>query len=141
MILLQKLQGDEMGCSYQVKCCDCEAEFMVDEGGGMSFQLLRCDQCGDIKWVSFDELGELHLRYLKGLSGPYCIASAEYDREVREYAPMEPITEEEYHAGIEAMMKPCECGGKLTFNAPARCPECRSTKFEEIDGGSCICYD
>jgi predicted Zn-ribbon and HTH transcriptional regulator len=101
---------------------------MIDEGGGMFFHLLRCDQCGETMSVSFDEL-------------PYCIASAEHDREVRENAPVEPITEEEYHAGVEAMMKPCECGGRLTFNAPARCPECRSTNFEEIDGGSCICYD
>ena len=107
----------------------------------MFFHLLRCDRCGETKSIGFDELGELHLRYLKGLPGPYCVASAEHDKEVREHAPVEPISEEEYHVAIEAGMKPCRCGGKRTFDAPSRCPECRSTNFEETGEGPQICYD
>lgn len=130
-----------MGFSYQARCLDCGTDFLLDEGGGMFFHLLRCDRCGETKAVSFDELSELHLRYLKGLPGPYCIASAQHDKEVREHAPVEPITEEEYYQEIEAMVKPCRCGGKLRFDAPLRCPECRSDNLEKNREIPPVCYD
>lgn len=114
---------------------------MNDDGGGMFFHLLRCDHCGKTKSIGFNELGELHLRYLKGLPGAYCVASAEHDKDVREHAPVEPISKEAYYEAIEAMMTPCRCGGKRTFDAPSRCPECRSTNLEKTGDGPPICYD
>ena len=39
----------------------------------------------------------------------------------------EPLTEDEYHAAAEATLGPCGCGGRFRYDAPARCPECRST--------------
>ena len=89
---------------------------MVSEGGGF-FHLLRCEECGDTKSIGFDESGELHLRYLKGLPGPYSMVSAEHDRYVREHAPVEPISEQEYWAGVEAAAGSCECGGRVAFDA------------------------
>jgi predicted Zn-ribbon and HTH transcriptional regulator len=133
--------GGTMGCSYQAECRECAARFMCDDGGGMFFHLLRCDQCGKTKSIEFDELGELRLRYLKGLSGPYCMASAEHDKEVREHASVEPISEDDYYRGVEAMVKPCRCGGKYTFDAPPRCPECRSIHLEETGEEPSIYYD
>jgi hypothetical protein len=110
---------------------DCGAVFTVGHGGGFSFHLLRGDSCGQTRSIGFDELGELHLRYLKGLPGPYCIASAEYDEHVRKHAPVEPISEEEYHKRVEALAGECECGGRYRLDAPPRCPECRSARIEE----------
>ena len=63
-------------------------------------------------------VGELHLRYLKELPGPYSMVSAEHDRYVREHAPVEPISEQEYWAGVEAAAGSCECGGRFVFDAP-----------------------
>jgi hypothetical protein len=34
----------------------------------------------------------------------------------------------------------CECGGRLSFDAPPRCPDCRSTDLEPIEGTH-VLYD
>jgi len=57
-----------MGSESSARCLDCDEAFTVCEGGGFFFHLLRCDRCGAGKSIPFDKLGELHLRYLKGLS-------------------------------------------------------------------------
>lgn len=128
-----------MGHQVQAKCLDCGSTFTVDHGGGFFFHLLRCDQCGQIKSIAFRDLGELHVRYVKGLSIPYCTASAESDRQIQEHAPVEPISQEEYYRRIETIAGKCECGGQYTFEAPVRCPQCRSTRIEE--GEPTIYYD
>jgi len=74
---------------------------------------------------------ELHLRYLKGLPGAYCIATSERDEDVRKYAPLEPRSENEYQSSIRAIAGKCSCGGNYTLNAPPRCPKCRSTRLRE----------
>jgi len=131
--------GIGMGHQVSAKCLDCGQRFTIDHGGGFSFHLVRCDRCGKTKSIGFDDLGELHLRYLKGLPGPYCIASAEHDENVRKHASVEPISEEEYHRGIEAIAGKCRCRGKYTLDAPPRCPKCRSTRIEE--GEPTVMYD
>jgi len=128
-----------MGHQTEAKCLDCGCTFTVDHGGGFFFHLLRCDRCGRTKAIGFADLGELHVRYVKGLSGPYCLASSEDDRKIQEQAPVEPISAEEYHRGVEAVVGECQCHGRYTFDAPVRCPECGSTRVEE--GGPTIMYD
>jgi hypothetical protein len=59
--------------------------------GGFT-HVLHCDSCGEAKTIPFDEIWELHLQFLKGLEGPYSVASAEYDDYVQKYAPVEPIS-------------------------------------------------
>lgn len=129
-----------MGTEYSAKCKQCGCKFTVSEGGGFFFHLLHCDTCGIDKSISFEELGELHLRYLKGLTGPYCIASSAHDKAVREHYPGEPISEEEYHGKIQEILGQCECGGHFRFNAPARCPQCRSDDIEDT-GEMMVLYD
>ncbi len=128
-----------MGMTYQAKCNACGSEFPVDDGGGFSFHMLRCDTCGATKSIGFDKLGDLHLRYLKGLSGPYCVASADHDRAVRENFESEPIGREQYHAAVEKKFRRCKCGGRYRFDAPPRCPDCRSTDI--VEGDVTMCYD
>lgn len=123
-------RGYRMGSQSPAQCLACGQEFTVSEGGGFFFHLLRCDGCGGTKSLSFHELGELHLRYLKGLSGPYAQVSAEHDRHVREHVDVEPISESDYQAAIEELAGSCDCGGNFTFDAPSRCPACRSTHIE-----------
>jgi len=130
-----------MGHQFEAKCLDCGAISTVLKGGGFVFHLLHCDTCGETTSICFDDLGELHLRYLKGLPGPYCIATSEHDKDVQENADIEPISKKEYNKGVEKFAGKCDCGGDYTFDAPPRCSECRSTRLEKVEGGLGWCYD
>ena len=128
-----------MGAEVSARCLDCRKKFTFSSGGGFTFHLVRCDTCGKEKGIAFDQLGELHLRYLKGLPGPYSVATADHDEDVRQHAPVEPISEEEYDKGIDALAGECECGGKYQRSAPVRCPRCHSVRIKE--GGVRLLYD
>jgi hypothetical protein len=120
-----------MGHQVGAKCLDCGRTFKVDHGGGFSFHLVRCETCGKTKSMAFDVLGELHVRYVKGLPGPYSTATVEQDENLREHSPVQPISEPEYHKEIEALAGRCRCGGRYRLDAPPRCPKCRSARIEE----------
>ena len=98
-----------MGRSYHVKCLQCGNNFDVNSGGGFFFHLLHCDFCGKDKSIGFDEIGELHLRYIKGLPGPYCVASSSLDQHIKDNYPGEPMSEGEYHAAVEQIAAACDC--------------------------------
>ena len=120
-----------MGKEYQAICKMCNNKFHVRDGGGFFFHVLHCDKCGRDKEISFDEIGEPHLHFLKGLKGCYSVASSEDDRLVRENYPGESISEKVYFQVIEKTMGKCSCGGNFKMNAPVRCPKCRSTEIED----------
>jgi hypothetical protein len=128
-----------MGHRFEATCNDCQEVFEGSEGGGFYFYLLRCDRCGETRAIGFDEIGETHLQYLKGLPGPYCIASSETDEDVRESFTVEPITEEQYHKAVERLAGKCQCEGQFRFDAPVRCPRCRSSQITR--GETLIMYD
>lgn len=88
-------------------------------------------------------MGDIHLGFVKGLSGPYAVARSKMDRRIQAEYPGEPLTEAEYHTAVEATLKPCQCGGRFRYDAPPRCPTCRSTS-EAWDGDrriSSVYYD
>ena len=130
-----------MGSRYSVTCQECNHSFMVSDGGGFFFHLLHCDRCGKNKSVQFESLGELHLRFLKGLIGPYSIVSKKYDEQIQAEYAGEPISESEYHFQIENNLDSCRCGGRFKFDAPQRCPKCRSTKLLADKNGDFVLYD
>lgn len=115
-----------MGHKTKEKCVDCGHVFTTRHGGGFLFDLLRCKECGQTKAVSFDSLGTLHARYVKGLTKPYCMATADHDRQVQGDVLIDAITEAEYHHEVEEAVGPCLCGGTFSFDASLRCPKCRS---------------
>ncbi|MGZ7162385.1 MAG: hypothetical protein ACXVI8_07020 [Halobacteriota archaeon] len=119
-----------MEAEYRARCLHCGHTFSVRQGGGFAFHLLHCDTCGEDVSIGFDELGEAHLRYSKGLPGSYCAASSCFDREIPERYPGTPLSEEEYHKIVEQIAGGCSCGGSFTFDAPPRCPRCRSKELE-----------
>jgi hypothetical protein len=59
------------------------------------------------------------------------MATSEHDRRLRETYPGEPLSEEAYHREVERLLGPCGCGGEFSFDAPVRCPRCRSTAIKE----------
>ncbi len=130
-----------MGVEMAVRCRKCGCGFSARFGGGFIFHLLHCDTCGKDRSISFEEIGEAHLRYLKGLKGPYCVATSEHDRFVRENYPGEPLPEEDYHKVIDSIAGECGCGGHFRMDAKPRCPECRSEEFEEVEDGMICHYD
>ena len=129
-----------MGHGYVAKCKKCGFEFRVDEGGGFFFHMLRCSICGKEKSINFDEIGEPHLQYIKRLSVPYCVVSGGQDKNIQDNYPGDPITEEEYNSIVEKITGKCKCGGQYKFDAPPRCPKCKSTEMEDT-GEIKICYD
>ncbi len=129
-----------MGIQLTVKCNKCGCKFGARLGGGFVFHLLHCDTCGGDKSITFEELGEVHLRYLKGLNGPYCVATGEHDRFVQENYPGDPLPEKDYHKVIDSVAGECKCGGHFRMDANPRCPQCNSDDFEKTDDVFC-CYD
>lgn len=71
--------------------------------------------------------------------GPYSVATSEHNENVRKHAPVEPISEEEYYRGVNAIAGKCRCGGVYTLDAPPRCPKCHSTRIKE--GKAVVMYD
>ncbi len=130
-----------MGRESGAICNNCGVRFAVREGGGFLFHLLHCDGCGAERSIGFEEIGEPHLRYLKGLNVPYAMATAEHDRRVQEHYPGEPISEEKYHRIVEDLCGECDCAGGFRFDAPPRCPECRSADYRKDPDGQEIFYD
>lgn len=116
---------------------------MAKGGGGFFFDLLHCDTCGSTRSVGHEELGDIHLRFVKGLPGPYAVSRMAMDRRIQREYPGEPLTRDEYHAAAEATVDACGCGGRFRYDAPARCPGCRSTsdQWERDPKAPHIFYD
>ena len=72
-----------MGSATSQICRDCGEHFMARDGGGFMFDLLHCDTCGAGRSVSREELGDIHLGFVKGLPGPYTVARSRMTRRSR----------------------------------------------------------
>ena len=120
-------------------CGACGERFSASSGGGFFFDMLHCDRCGRPQSVAHRDLGDIHLRFVKGLKTPYAVARAAMDRDIQANYPGEPIGRAEYHAMAEATLEACECGGRFRYAAPARCPGCRSTS-ESWSGGRVVAH-
>ena len=116
-----------MGSVTSETCLDCGETFSIRSGGGFVFDRLHCEQCGADKSVGHQELGDTHLRFIKGLKVPYAVARAEMDRRIQDEYPGKPLSRKQYHAAVEGDLAPCACGGRFRYDAPPRCPKCRST--------------
>jgi len=120
-----------MGRAVEALCNECGHVFSVWSGEEITFHLLRCDRCGETKQILFDEITDLHFRYLKGLPGPYSGVTSGRDEWIKEDYDGEPISEEEYYRGVEAFAGRCDCKGAYKMEAPPRCPKCHSSNIEE----------
>lgn len=123
-----------MSHTFQGRCRYCDESFTVSQGDGVFFHLLHCDRCGEAKPIGFEELGELHLRYLKSLPNGHCLLDAHRDAYVRVHIAVEPVSTADYRAGVHALAGECGCGGRFRFDAPPRCPVCRSTRITLAQG-------
>ena len=133
MIRRPATTGDYMGMASGQLCRACGTKFTVRSGGGFFFDLLHCDTCGRTRNVGHQDMGDIHLGFVKGLPGPYAVIRSEMDRRIRAEYPGAPLSRDEYHVAVEATLDPCPCGGRYRYDAPARCPTCRSTT-EQWDG-------
>lgn len=116
---------------------------MVRTGGGFYFDELHCHTCGRTRSVGHEDMGVIHLGFVKGLPGPYAVARSDMDRQIQAEYPGAPLTRGEYHAAVEATLEPCACSGRFRYDAPARCPSCRSTseQWDPDPSGGHVLYD
>ena len=132
-----------MGRQTSQRCRACGTAFSVRDGGGFFFDELHCDDCGAATSVGHRDLGDIHLRYVKGLGMPYAMVRAEMDRRIQQEYPGEPLSRGEYLAAVEGGLGPCPCGGRFRYDAPPRCPGCRSTEamWDVDEAGGEVFYD
>ena len=55
-----------MGRMFGAICNVCGVRFVVHDGGGFAFDVLRCDTCGRERSIAHAEAGSLHAAYEKG---------------------------------------------------------------------------
>jgi hypothetical protein len=77
--------------------------------------------------VAHRDLGDIHLGFVKGLGRPYAVARAQMDRRIQEEFQGEPLSRIDYRSAVEGTLDACSCGGRFRYDAPTRCPSCRST--------------
>jgi hypothetical protein len=90
--------------------------------------MLHCDACGKAQSVPHQDLGDIHLGYVKGLPGPYAVSRHKIDEQIKREYQGASLTQGEYHRAVEATFAPCGCGGQFRYEAPPRCPTCQSTR-------------
>lgn len=132
---------DPVGKTYGAICKKCGHRFEAREGGGFFFHVLHCDACGKEKIIPFDELGEAHLRYIKGHPDPHSKTTRSLDKFVQKNYPESPLSEDEYLAIVEEVAGDHECGGHFTLEAPVRCPACGSADVREDPNAPAVTYD
>ena len=76
-----------MGTATGQICGACGTRFGVRDGGGFFFDLLHCDRCGRAQSVGHEELGDIHLRFVKCLPGPYTVGRTAMDRRIQREHP------------------------------------------------------
>jgi hypothetical protein len=69
------------------------------------------------------------------------MATRGHDEWVKKNYPGEPLSDAEYHSAVEEIVGSCQCGGSYRFDAPPRCPKCRSTELDDDPSGAHILYD
>ncbi|MBI3745186.1 MAG: hypothetical protein HY264_01415 [Chloroflexi bacterium] len=111
-----------MGSRAGYVCRSCGTHRSVDRGGGFVFDMLHCDQCGLATSLSHQDLGDIRLRFVKGLKVPYAVARAAMDARIQAEYPGEPLSDVEYHAAAEATLDPCSCGGRFLYAGPGSMP-------------------
>ncbi len=128
-----------MGHIAPAKCLDCGEAFRVRQGGSFTSHLLRCDACGKTRLVHLKESHQLRSRHGQGCLDEEISRESGRHSEESDSAGIEPVTEADYRQELESLVGTCECGGRHTFDAPARCPSCRSVCVEL--GRPTILYD
>jgi len=124
-------------------CRVCGTRVFARSGGGFFFDLLHCDTCGTDQSIRHEELGDIHLGFVKGLPGPYAVSRSKMDRQIQLEYEGATLTRDEYHTAAEATLDPCVCGGRFRYDSLARCPSCRSTaeQWDPDPNGFSMLYD
>ncbi|MFW6163697.1 MAG: hypothetical protein ACODAJ_13085 [Planctomycetota bacterium] len=125
----------------RVMCRACGWRGEVVEGGAPGLYLLHCESCGEPRRVTREELGDIYLRYLKGLPEDARQMVAGYDPAAVEACVGAPLTLEALFAAIETHAGRCSCGGTLSLEAPPRCRRCRCDDLADDPDGPGIRYE
>jgi predicted nucleic acid-binding Zn-ribbon protein len=129
--------------TFGAVCSACGSHFVVNDGGGFSFEILRCDACGRERTILHSEIGELHAAFETAWRERSEDAGRKKrTKHVRTQKPRPGLSlEEEYQTKLTEFAGPCSCGGRFSSQAPIRCPDCGSRKFREDPAEPSILYD
>jgi hypothetical protein len=123
-------------------CSACGFHFVVHDGGGFTFEILRCDACGRERTIPHSEISELHAAFEAAWREQSEGAGRKKrTKPVRTQKPKPGLTFEEYQTKLTEFAGPCTCGGHFVAEAPIRCPDCGSKKFREDPAGPSVLYD
>ena len=128
-----------MGTISKTTCLQCGHTFIDRSGGGRLFHQFRCENCGESKFVSHEEMGEAYDRYAdKSIQDFFGELQNEPNFKIE--GEHEKDYEKDYEKDVESIVGRCECGGRYLLHAPSRCPKCHSTQLETDDSDTII-YD
>lgn len=131
-----------MGSMFGAVCGACGFHFVVHEGGGFTFEILRCDACGRERTIPHSKVRALHEAFdAPWWEEPAGARPKKRVKPARTKAPTPRMTFEEYHAKLAEFAGPCKCGGRFAVEAPIRCPKCKSREFSEDPTGPMSMYD
>ena len=129
-----------MGCSFKATCNDCRLDFDASEGGG-----LLSSTCCDVIAVASPSPSAL----TRSVSRTFSISRvflvrivSTRQRATRSSVSRIPANRSQRNNTIEAVERlagKCQCEGQFQFDAPIRCPRCRSSRIEH--GEINIMYD
>ena len=118
-----------MGISYWVKCDKCGERYRAFRVETPFTHILHCKRCGIERTISFDELGEIHVAYLKGRRRPYSLVTEEHDKLLTENYCGAPLRLRSYNSQVEKLVGKCKCGGVFRLDTLPRCPRCNSGEY------------
>ncbi len=101
-----------MGTQYRVTCRHCGTLFKASNGDGFAFHLLHCERCGAEQAITDQQIGTM-------------------------FRADPPAVD----AWIAANVRPRRCSGRLTLDAKAQCPKCKSGDWDHDNAESEIDYD
>jgi len=114
-----------MGSLFDATCRECGTVFQASHGHGRRFQELRCDACGEARLIRHDEIAGPLRRFRRAGEVAGDIDDMEEGDRAFERA------RSEFEGEVEAFAGECSCGGRFCYDAPLRCPSCRSTDLEQ----------
>ena len=129
-----------MGWARETKCDDCGERFMLYGGHARWSYRLRCEKCGEVHAVDKDDpiCGDRRTSLLKHEPMPTTISLDE----IRKMLKSDGLQLGQYSADdvrwqhdVEAALPVCACGGRYSFDARPRCPQCSSTELTSVPNG------
>jgi hypothetical protein len=128
-----------MAWVWRAICNHCETSFDAAWGHTRSGYCFRCGECGRPHFVLKEEVE-------KPPGTDFGLSQVVEQSESKPKRTLEELSNEllnrspsraylAWQERVEAVLPVCICGGRFRFNAPSRCPQCRSDDHRQDPSG------